>query len=63
MDLYHTIPIKSVEEVISDGERNNKITKEEADKDEKSCYYDLKRCWDLPKNKVNFRTKEICKRF
>ena len=27
-----TIPIKSVEQVISDGERNNKITKEEAEK-------------------------------
>ena len=57
-----TIPIKSVEQVISDGERNNKITKEEAEK-MKNHVNMIKRCWDLPKNKLILELRKFVRDF
>lgn len=57
-----SIPIKSVEQVISDGEKNKKITKEEA---EKMRYHVnmIKKCWDLPKNKLILELKKFVRDF
>ena len=57
-----TIPIKSVEQVISDGERNNKITKEEAEKMRNHVTM-IKKCWDLPKNKLILELKKFVRDF
>ena len=57
-----TIPIKSVEQVISDGERNNKITKEEAEKMRNHVIM-IKKCWDLPKNKLILELKKYVRDF
>ena len=57
-----TIPIKSVEQVISDGERNNKITKEEAEKMRHQVTI-IKKCWDLPKNKLMLELKKFVRDF
>lgn len=57
-----TIPIKSVEQVISDGERNNKITKEEAEKMRNHVIM-IKKCWDLPKNKLILELKKFVRDF
>ena len=57
-----TIPIKSVEQVISDGERNNKITKEEAEKMRNHVSM-IKKCWDLPKNKLILELKKFVRDF
>ena len=57
-----TIPIKSVEQVISDGERNNKITKEEAEKMRNHVIM-IKKCWDLPKNKLILELKKFVREF
>ena len=57
-----TIPIKSVEQVISDGERNNKITKEEAEKMRNQVIM-IKKCWDLPKNKLILELKKFVRDF
>ena len=57
-----TIPIKSVEQVISDGERNNKITKEEAEKMRNHVIM-IKKCWDLPKNNLILELKKFVRDF
>lgn len=57
-----SIPIKSVEQIISDGERNKKITKEEAENMRKHVNM-IKKCWDLPKNKLIREIKKFVREF
>ena len=56
------IPIKPVEQVIGDGERSKKITKEEAEKI-KQQVTTIKKCWDLPKNKLMLELKKFVRDF
>lgn len=61
-DSVSYIPLKPVEEVIRDGEASKKITKEEADKMKKYINR-VKKCWDLPSNKVVIEMKKIIREF
>ncbi len=56
------VPIKPVEQVISDGERSKKITKEEAQKMRHQVAI-VKKCWDLPKNKLILELKKFARDF
>lgn len=56
------VPIKPVEQVISDGERSKKITKEEAEKMRHQVTI-IKKCWDLPKNKLMLELKKFVRDF
>lgn len=57
-----SIPIKPVEEIIIDGERKGKITKEEAE-NMKSQLNMIKRCWELPKNRLITEIKNFTREF
>lgn len=57
-----SIPIKSVEEIIRDGERGRKITKEEAENMKKHLNM-IKRCWELPKNRLIPEVKKFTREF
>ncbi len=56
------IPIKSAEQVISDGEKDKKITKEEATKMRNHLNM-IKKCWDLPKGKLILELKKFVRDF
>ena len=56
------IPIKSAEQVISDGEKDEKITKEEATKMRNHLNM-IKKCWDLPKGKLILELKKFVRDF
>ena len=56
------VPLKPVEEIIKDGERSNKITREEAENMRKHIKM-ISRCWDLPKNKVISEIKKFVRDF
>ena len=56
------IPIKTVEQVISDGVISEKITREEA-KEMKHQVTIIKKCWDLPKNKLMPELKRFVRDF
>lgn len=45
------VPNVTVEKIISDGEKNNKITKEEADNMRRHVNM-IKACWNLPRDKI-----------
>lgn len=45
------VPAKSVEEIIKEAERKNKVTKKEAN-DMRRHVEIVKKCWNLPKNKI-----------
>ena len=56
------IPIKSAEQGISDGEKDKKITKEEATKMRNHLNM-IKKCWDLPKGKLILELKKFVRDF
>ena len=56
------IPIKSAEQVISDVEKDKKITKEEATKMRNHLNM-IKKCWDLPKGKLILELKKFVRDF
>lgn len=56
------IPNIPVEKIISDGEKNNKITKEEADKMKKQLNY-IKGLWSLPKDRIIRKIKDFVRDF
>lgn len=56
------IPNIPVEKIILDGERHNKITKEEADKMKEEVSY-IKGLWALPKDKIIRKIKEFVRDF
>lgn len=56
------VPCMSVEEIIRDGERNNKITKEEADTMRKQLATIVK-MWSLPKNRILAELKKFSRDF
>lgn len=59
--IYY-IPSKSVEDIIKDGERKNRITKEEAN-DMRRHLEIINSCWTLPKNKVLPTLKKFARDF
>lgn len=56
------IPNIPVEKIILDGEKNNKITKEEADKMKKQLTY-IKGLWALPKENILRKLKDFVREF
>lgn len=56
------IPAIPVEKIIKDGEKNNKISKQEADDMRRSLEM-VKGCWRLPKGKVLPEIKKIARDF
>lgn len=56
------VPSMSVEEVIADGERKNKITREEANI-MKEQLATVKRMWALPKNRILAELKKFSREF
>lgn len=56
------IPIKPAEEIIRDGEIRKKITKEEAENMKKHLNM-IKRCWELPKNRLIPEIKKFTREF
>lgn len=56
------IPSKTVEQIIKDGEKSNKITKLEADNMRKQISM-INKCWDLPKNKIIVELKRFIREF
>lgn len=56
------IPSMTVEEVIRDGERKNRVTKEEAEK-MRSQLATVIRMWSLPKNRVLAELKKFVREF
>lgn len=60
--LVISVPIKPVEEIIRDGERRKKITKEEAEQMKKHLNM-INRCWELPKNRLIPELKKFIRDF
>lgn len=61
-DSVSYIPLKPVEDIIRDGEKTKKITKVEAEKMRKHLKM-IKRCWELPRNKVFQELKRFVRDF
>lgn len=60
--LVTSVPIKPVEEIIRDGEKRKKITKEESDQMKKHLNM-ISKCWELPKNRLIPELKKFIRDF
>ena len=61
-DVVSYIPIKPVEEIIKDGERRDRITREEAIEMKKQVDR-VKKLWSLPRNKILLELKKFVRDF
>lgn len=60
--LIVNVPNIKVEKIISDGEKNKKLTKTEADNMKREINM-IKSCWSLPKNKIFPRLRKFTRDF
>ena len=61
-DVVSYIPLKPVEEIIKDGERRDRITREEAIEMKKQVDR-VKKLWSLPRNKILLELKKFVRDF